>query len=102
MSPSKIFSTVIASVGQFTAHHRQVQQLSWIILTFPSTLSEMISRSTVMHSSGQTSTHTLQASHLVSSQITSPSTLPDSAVNSLCFTTIAGQSAPHRPQSEHF
>src|SRR5512137_1701514 len=102
ISPSKIFSTVIASVGQFFAHHLQVQQLSWMMVTFPSTLSEMISRSTVMHSSGHASTHTLQASHLVSSQITSPSTLPVSDVNFLCFTTIAGQRAPQRPQREHF
>src|SRR5512136_1998174 len=102
MSPSKIFSTVLASGGQFREHQVQVQQLSWMMLTLPSTLSDTISRSTTMHSSGHASTHTLQASHLVSSQMTSPSTLPVSAVNFLCFTTMAGQSAPQRPQREHF
>src|SRR5690606_24801501 len=48
------------------------------------------------------STQTLQASQRLSSQTTSPSTFPDSAVNGVCFTSIAGHTAPQMPQSVHF
>jgi hypothetical protein len=46
ISPSKSFSTVMASVGQFRLHQVQVQQRSFSISTLPSTLSLSTVRST--------------------------------------------------------
>src|SRR5512136_2379822 len=53
ISPSKSFSTVMASVGQFRLHQVQVQQRSLSMSTLPWILSLSTVRSTVMHSSGQ-------------------------------------------------
>src|SRR5512136_703078 len=97
ISPSKSFSTVMASVGQFRLHQVQVQQRSLSMSTLPWILSLSTVRSTVMHSSGQASTQTLQASHLVSSQgrpvfaSATASTLPLSPVKGFFFTVMAGQ-----------
>src|SRR5690554_4727672 len=102
ISPSKIFSTVIASVGQDVTHQVQVQQSSCWISTLPGSFLLMTSRSRVIASSGQASTQILHPSQVLSSHRTSPSILPVSGFAGLRTTVMLGQSSPQMPQTLHF